>query len=600
MKKILIVLLFLAGSALFGSYTKFIDTQLDNYYKLDEQNLSKEQIEEIVSQQSKLYDQELKALWSDKKKYARQIAKYDKEIYSLQKVININQRAGNSAAVLRDEVKVKSYRILKAQGSMFQNLLNSLGEKSFDEFENYLGLLVNKNQEEVSKIDNKDYKQYLTWEPNSQVVYALQENIKEYYALLELNRDIIVHLYRLKDKFYKLNKYARYHLIDFVFVLESVETVSSINHFLEEYGLDVVKLILMLFASIVVYILRRVVLVVLRDMFKRVDFFRAYAQKIVKKLTKPIHTLFIVISLHLIVYIYNDFSSVEVLKGPFSIIYALYATYMFYVVVNSVAMIKLSSLDVKTTHIRKDLINVSIKIVNFVIMIVGLLLVLYFAGVDLTAVLSGLGIGGFALAFAAKDTISNFFGTVSILFSDVFSQGDWIVVDDKEGTVVEIGLRVTTIRTFDNALIAIPNGVFASKEVKNWNKRKVGRRIKMNIGVTYNSKPDDLKKAVAEIREMLLKHPRIATPHKEYEYEVKQMTKLVSKDNLEGVKTNLLVYLDQFSSSSIDILLYCFSTSVQWEEWLATKEDVMHKIMDILERNSLEFAFPSMSIYQEK
>ncbi|MDQ7068136.1 MAG: mechanosensitive ion channel family protein [Sulfurimonas sp.] len=221
---------------------------------------------------------------------------------------------------------------------------------------------------------------------------------------------------------------------------------------------------------------------------------------------------------------------------------------------------------------------------------------------NLTAVLSGLGIGGFAVAFAAKDTISNFFGTLSILFSDVFSQGDWIEIDGNQGVVVEIGLRVTTIRTFDNALIAIPNGTFASKDVKNWDKRILGRRIKMHIGVKYDSKSEDIKNAIQEIRVMLDKHPQIATKATKYSHhnERTHTAKLVSKDDLEGVKNNLLVYLDEFSDSSINILIYCFSKSVKWAEWLETKEDVMHKIMAILEKNNLEFAFPSLSIYKEK
>jgi MscS family membrane protein len=230
------------------------------------------------------------------------------------------------------------------------------------------------------------------------------------------------------------------------------------------------------------------------------------------------------------------------------------------------------------------------------------LIILYFAGVNLTAVLSGLGIGGLAVAFAAKDTISNFFGTLSILFSDVFSQGDWIEIDGREGTVVEIGLRVTTIRTFDNALIAIPNGTFASNDIKNWNKRKLGRRIKMKLGVKYDSKPEDIKNAIIQIRQMLQNHPEIATKDTVYEHILRRrgrVAKLVSKDDLEGVKRTLLVYLDEFSDSSINILVYCFSKSVMWEDWLRTKQDVMEKIMDILQENNLEFAFPSLSIYDE-
>lgn len=594
---ILVTFVFITNSF---AFTKFIDAQLQNYYKLNDANLSQEEIEQTIEDEGKLYHLALQRLLANKTKFIKEYKRYEKEVFSLQKIVSINQRAGNSTAVLRDEVKLKSYEILNAQGKMFKDILLALDKPNADEYEAKLAQYVNQNQEEVAQINNVNYKEYLSWEPNSKVVIQLQDNIKEYYAILELNRDLIVYLFRFKDKMYRLNNYANYHLSEIVFAIDSLDFVTNINIMLEDYNIDVTKLLIMLIVSILVYLLRKIALFILKKILHRISILKAYAAKIVTKLEKPIDILFAIINIDLLIYLYNDFSSVDSIARSFNIMYGLYGSYMFYVIVNTIAVVKLSSFSSSSTRVRKDVINVSIKIVNFIILIIGLLLALYFAGVDLTAVLSGLGIGGFALAFAAKDTISNFFGTVSVLFSDVFSQGDWIAIDDKEGIVVEIGLRVTTIRTFDNALIAIPNGTFASKEVKNWNKRKIGRRIKMNIGVKYNSKVEDIQNAVLQIREMLQQHPDIATPNTKYEYIYQDMTKLVSKDDLEGVRTTLLVYLDQFSSSSIDILVYCFSKSVEWEEWLKTKEDVMQKIMKILDENSLEFAFPSLSVYQEK
>ncbi|MEJ2414844.1 MAG: mechanosensitive ion channel [Sulfurimonas sp.] len=600
MKKLFFVLVTFVFITNSFAFTKFIDAQLQNYYKLNDANLSQEEIEQTIEDEGKLYHKALQYLLANKTKFIKEYAKYEKEIFSLQKILSINKRAGNSAAVLRDEVKLKSYEILNAQGKMFKDILLALNKPNADEYEAKLAQYVNQNQEEVAQINNVNYKEYLSWEPNSKVVSQLQDNIKEYYALLELNRDLIVYLFRFKDKMYRLNNYANYHLSEIVYAIDSLDLVTSINIMLEDYNIDVTKLLIMIMVSVLVYLLRKIALFILKKILHRISFLKAYAAKIVTRLEKPIDILFAIININLLVYLYNDFSSVDSIARSFNIIYGLYGSYIFYVIVNTIAVVKLSSFSTSSTRVRKDVINVSIKIVNFIILIIGLLLALYFAGVDLTAVLSGLGIGGFALAFAAKDTISNFFGTVSVLFSDVFSQGDWIAIDDKEGIVVEIGLRVTTLRTFDNALIAIPNGTFASKEVKNWNKRKIGRRIKMNIGVKYNSKVEDIQNAVIQIREMLQQHPDIATPNTKYEYIYQDMTKLVSKDDLEGVRTTLLVYLDQFSSSSIDILVYCFSKSVEWEEWLKTKEDVMQKIMKIIDENSLEFAFPSLSVYQEK
>ncbi len=121
----------------------------------------------------------------------------------------------------------------------------------------------------------------------------------------------------------------------------------------------------------------------------------------------------------------------------------------------------------------------------------------------------------------------------------------------------------------------------------------------MSIGVKYDSKSQNIRNAVEEIREMLDKHPKIATQNTKYDYSSHRSSKLVSKEDEIGIKKTLLVYLDEFTPSSMNILIYCFSKSVVWNEWLETKEDVMYKIMEILEKNSLEFAFPSMSIYKE-
>ena len=166
-----------------------------------------------------------------------------------------------------------------------------------------------------------------------------------------------------------------------------------------------------------------------------------------------------------------------------------------------------------------------------------------------------------------------------------------------EGHVVEIGLRATTIRTFDNALIAIPNFKLADNDVKNWSRRMMGRRIKMSIGVTYESDMDDIKKALEEIREMLQEHPLLMSEKTEYMNTERQM-KLVSKEDLKGIKRQIMVFLDAFESSSINILVYCFSRSVVWNDWHEAKQDVMFKIAEILKRNNLEFAYPTMMIHQ--
>lgn len=253
---------------------------------------------------------------------------------------------------------------------------------------------------------------------------------------------------------------------------------------------------------------------------------------------------------------------------------------------------------------RREVINLLLKITYFLIILIAILMLLKNFGFNISALIASLGIGGLAVAFAVKDMLANFFASVVLLFDNSFNQGDWIVCGDIEGTVVEMGLRRTTIRTFDNAMLFVPNSLLANGSVRNWNRRKVGRRIRMQIGVTYSSTPDQIRSCIKDIHQMLLNHPQIAKENDErpplshYELDLKQ--NIVSLDDLLGYKSNLFVVLDEFADSSINILVYCFSTTVKWGEWLDVRQDVMLKIMDIIASHNLSFAFPSQSVYIEE
>lgn len=264
----------------------------------------------------------------------------------------------------------------------------------------------------------------------------------------------------------------------------------------------------------------------------------------------------------------------------------------------------LGSIAEKNNTFRREVINLLLKITYFLIILVAILVLLKNFGFNISALIASLGIGGLAVAFAVKDMLANFFASVVLLFDNSFNQGDWIVCGDIEGTVVEMGLRRTTIRTFDNAMLFVPNSLLANSSVRNWNRRKVGRRIRMQIGVTYDSTPDQIRACVQDIKTMLINHPKIAKetdarpPLSHYELDLKQ--NIVSLDDLLGYKSNLFVVLDEFADSSINILVYCFSTTVNWGEWLDVRQDVMLKIMDIVASHNLSFAFPSQSVYIEE
>jgi len=582
-------------------YSPFIDEQIALTIKMNDANLTQKEIVSLVKEQESMYEQQLYDLMANKASYVNSLGNFDAKIFSLKKIMAINKRAGNNYAVLRDEVLLKSYKFVQRQQLLIKKLLEALNLASVQEYEKRLNKLIVEEQEQIAKLYDKDYTPYLKLDASSShIIRQLQENIREFYALQDINTDFVGYIYKFENKMYRLNKYSKYHIIKLVVYLKSFALVREIDAILDNYNLSIVKIFIITMMTLFIYLFRTIVYAFIQKSFSKIEMLAKYSDILLSKLKRAIESLVLIINLNIIIYVLNDFSNDPLLAKIFNIIYGVYFTAIVYIFINALAAIKVSTLDAQQTGVKSELINVGLKIINFIIVIIGLLIVLYLAGVDLTAVLSGLGIGGFAVAFAAKDTISNFFGTLSVLFSEVFSQGDWIEIDGQEGVVVEIGLRVTTLRTFDNALIAIPNGTFAAKEIKNWNKRKLGRRIKMSLGVKYDSKKEDIVNAVEAIREMLRKHPDIASQNTKYEYkDFRHSARLVSKEDLQGIKKTLLVYLDEFDSSSINILVYCFSKSVEWEDWLRVKQDVMEKIMDIFEENNLEFAFPSLSIYDE-
>jgi MscS family membrane protein len=258
----------------------------------------------------------------------------------------------------------------------------------------------------------------------------------------------------------------------------------------------------------------------------------------------------------------------------------------------------------KNITLRTELINLMLSISQFIIILIAILVAFVKMGINISGVIASLGIGGLAVALAAKDTLSNFFGLIKIIFDESFSQGDWIKTDDVEGIVIEIGFISTKIRTFDNAMITVPNEKLANTAIKNWSKRTIGRKIELHIGVTYSSNPKDVQSAIDDISSMLLTHEGISTPekidHKEIKKHYRRSNKFVSLNSKLGIKSKMMVYLDNFSDSSIDIFIYTFTKTTHWQEWLEVKQDVLYKIWEILDKNGLEFAFPSQSIYLEK
>jgi len=262
---------------------------------------------------------------------------------------------------------------------------------------------------------------------------------------------------------------------------------------------------------------------------------------------------------------------------------SLIAVVMFwalYNIINPISSILeklLASLTSKSeTLFAEEFINLIIKGLRIIIVAVGLIVVLSQWGINVLPLLTGLGIMGMAVAFAAKDTIENIFGGIKLLFDGTFKRGDWIMTPSIEGTVAEIGIATTKIRTFAKAMQSIPNRILAEEPITNWS-RMTHRRVKMTIGVEYRTTSVQIENIIDRIRDYLSNNPDIADPPT-----VPQM-----------------VHLVEFGASSIDFSLYYFTKTKNWSDWRRIRHENMIEFIRIIEDEGAGFAFPSQSIYLE-
>jgi len=204
--------------------------------------------------------------------------------------------------------------------------------------------------------------------------------------------------------------------------------------------------------------------------------------------------------------------------------------------------------------------------------IIGLLVIVQNLGYSVTSVLTGLGIGGLAIALGAQETLSNFFGSLMLLTDRPFKVGDWIQVGDTiDGDVEQIGFRSTKVRAWDKALISIPNKDLAARVIKNWS-RMPKRRVKQVIGVTYDTPPGKMRELIRRIEEILRSDPAVD-------------------------QNFIMVKFTDFSAYSLDILVYYFTRDTGWSAHLGAREAVNLKIMECVEELGLSFAFPTQTLH---
>jgi MscS family membrane protein len=316
----------------------------------------------------------------------------------------------------------------------------------------------------------------------------------------------------------------------------------------------------------------------------------------IAKLVKPLRLLISLLLIKKALSIFFIDDSVDLI---FFSAYWMLFLWWIYEVIKFLLYAGLSSKIKRQKNARMELFNLFLNITRVLIAFLLIIMILSHLGIDLTALITSLGIGGAIVGLSAKDTLVNFFDSIRLVSEDAFRQGEWIETRDVEGFVTEIGLTSTKIRTFDNAMVTIPNTKLVNDYLKNWSRRMVGRRIKFHLRLKFSDDTKEIERVLYEIYDMLHSHPDIVNDNKlRYLRHMKRTyeTGLFNLDDKYGVRRTLLVYLDNIGEYSLDILIYAFSISVNWEEWLKTKEDVIMRIIRIIDESSLELAFPLQEV----
>lgn len=342
------------------------------------------------------------------------------------------------------------------------------------------------------------------------------------------------------------------------------------------YGIDVGKILaalLIIYVSMLFrHLFSRIMLGRLRALTKRTK--TDIDDEVINVIEKPVSFLPIVIGIFFATEVLNLTDNLA--EGADNLNRSLITFNIFWAFYNIIGPLSLTFGKLKDIF-SSSMINWLIKAMHGLFIFLGVASILEIWGIQVAPLIAGLGLFGVAVALGAQDLFKNLISGLFIIGERRFHPGDWIKIDGiVEGTVEEIGFRTTTIIRFDKAPVYVPNAKLSDNAATNFS-RMSHRRIYWKIGLLYDTSKDQLKNIRQEIEDYILENDEFANPP----------------------EVATFVRIDSFNDSSIDIMLYCFTKTTIWGEWLEIKERLALKIKEIVERHESGFAYPSQSIYIE-
>ncbi len=329
-------------------------------------------------------------------------------------------------------------------------------------------------------------------------------------------------------------------------------------------------------ASIIILLLAFALKCVLSSILKKAGKKKlGFIAALSRDLIKPASFLIIIMGIYISLLIHSfPLSAVDWIKKVFLFLLTINILWFIMRAIDAVAE-QMAGIAADTESRMDDqLIPILRKLAKFIVAVIGIIFYMQSNGYPVSGIIAGMGIGGIALALAAQDSISGIFASVVIFLDRPFMVEDFVEINGVTGTVEEIGIRSTRIRTVEKTLVTIPNKEIMDSNVNNYSKRPM-RRTTSTIGVTYDTTPEKMEKLLIQLRQMLLDD------------------ELIDNDNV-------FVNFTGFGDSSLDIDMKYFILTTDYNVWLNKREVLNLNIMRIVYKLDLDFAFPSTTVYLEK
>ena len=340
------------------------------------------------------------------------------------------------------------------------------------------------------------------------------------------------------------------------------------------WGIDVARFSIALGLIILSVCLRRGMtnwlLVALKHLTARTQ--NIYKDQILASITRPMSLLPIIMGFYLAV----DFLplTTAVKEITYRLIVSAFVLMLFWVIYE--AALALTPWLRKLEHfLSMSFTDWLIRASRIVIILIGGTTILEIWGIQVGTILAGFGLIGVAVALGAQDLFKNLIAGLLVLSENRFTAGDWVLVEGSvEGVVEKIGFRSTRILRFDNAPVWVPNAALSDKAVTNFSRRQ-HRQISWIIGIEYKTTVEQLRFIRDQIEDTIRNDPAFCSPD----------------------EADLFVRIDCFNQGSIDILVYCFTRSTVWGDWLRIKENLAYRIKEIVEESGSDFAFPTRTLH---